>query len=239
VNRVTLWILVSAIAAVFFGWQTYGAWTGPVLPGMEAPGGETFSPPAASPPKVGPGKASSFGAGFSTVVARPVFRPDRKPFLEGAADVPMRNYDSELAKYTVLGVLMAGDEKRAVVVSKGAPKAERWEVGAGDSLAGFTVKEVGEDGLILTADDREFTLPLYAGGPKAVGRTPLRTEVAPAPSPARRKPPTSARPAPGTGRSSPPSAASPNPAASPQQPRPVPRRIPRRTYPRRYTPGQR
>jgi hypothetical protein len=229
VNRVALWILVSAVAAVFFGWQAFRAWTSPVLPGMEAPAGETFPPPAASPPKVGPGKASSFGAGFSSVVARPVFRPDRKPFQEGSADVPLRNYDAELAQYTVLGVLMAGDERKAIVVLKGAPRGERWEVGAGDSLAGFTVKEVGEDGLILTADDREFTLPLYAGGPKAVG----------APSPARRKPPTSARPAPGTGRSSPPSAASPNPAASPQQPRPVPRRIPRRTYPRRYTPGQR
>jgi hypothetical protein len=221
--------------AVFFGWQTYRAWTGPVLPGKEAPVSETFSSPAASPPQVGPGKASYIGAGFSTVVARPVFRPDRKPFQEGAAEVPMRNYDSELAQYTVLGVLMAGDERKAVVVSKGAPKGERWEVGAGDSLAGFTVKKVGEDGLILTADDREFTLPLYAGGPKAVGRTPLRTDVKPARSPARRKPKASVTPAPGTRRSSQPAAVSPPKA--PQRSGASPSRRPRRTYPRRSTPG--
>jgi hypothetical protein len=203
---------------------------------MDSPVSETFSPPAASPPQDAPGKASYIGSGLSTVVARPVFRPDRKPFQEGSADVPLRNYEAELSQYTVLGVLMAGDERKAVVVSKGANKGERWEVGTGDSLAGFTVKEVGEDGLIVTADDREFTLPLYAGGPKAVGRTPLRTEVAPARSPARRKPPTSAKPAPKTGRSAP-------PAVSPLQASPpsgvAPSQSPRRTYPRRYIPGRR
>jgi hypothetical protein len=233
VNRVALWILVSAVAAVFFGWQAYRAWTSPVVPGMEAPVGETSSPSAASPPKVDPTNASYFGSGFSTVVSRPVFRPDRRPHQGDSGTAPLRNYDSELAKYTVLGVLIAGDEKKAVVVSKGAPKGERWEVGAGDSLAGFTVKEVGEDGLILTADDREFTLPLYAGGPKAVGRIPLRTEVAPAPP----KAPASAKPAPGKGRSAPPAAVSP-----PQAPQPsgvAPSRSPRRTYPRRYMPGRR
>jgi len=222
VNRVALWILASAIAAVFFGLQAYRAWTGPVLPGAEAPVGEMFSPPAASPPGAVPGNASPFGAGLSTVVARPVFRPDRRPQEGDSVTAPLRNYEAELARYTILGVLMAGDDKKAVVVATGGGPGERWEVGAGDSLAGFTVKEVGEDGLILTAEDREFTLPLYAGGPKAVGRTPLRTEVAPAPARAAAQPP------PAAVRQVPPS----------QVPKAAPR-VPSRTYPRRYIPGRR
>lgn len=232
-----LWILVSAFAAVFFGWQTHRAWTGPVLPGEKTPVGETLFPPALSLPKVGPANASSFGSGFSTIVARPLFRPDRRPHEGDSDTVPLRNYEAELAQYTVLGVLMTGDEKKAVVVVKGAGQNERWEVEAGDNLSGFTVKEVGEDGLILTADDREFTLPLYAGGPKAVGRTPLRTEVTPKPSPAAPPRPAGARKVPGAAPPAQPAAVSPPPASPPSGAAPYQR--PRRTYPRRYIPGRR
>jgi len=128
---------------------------------------------------------------------------------------------------------MVGDEKKAIVVSKGSGATDRWEVKAGDSLADFTVKEVGLDGLVLAADGREFTLPLYAGGPKSVGVAPLRTEVAPAPSPAKPQPPPAARPVPGSGRVQTPPALSPPSSGGPPSP------IPRRTYPRRYIPGTR
>jgi hypothetical protein len=235
VNRVALWILVSAAAAVFFGLQAYRAWTEPVLPGEEARAGETLSRPAPAIPPGGPGDAVY--SGLSSIIARPVFRPDRRPFQEESAADPQKNYEAELARYTVLGVLMAGDDKKAVVVATGGGPGERWEVGAGDSLAGFTVKEVGEDGLILTAEDREFTLPLYAGGPKAVGRTPLRTEVAPIPSPAPSQPRVGVRTAPGRGQPSPPAVSSPSPA--PQPSNVAPSRSPQRTYPRRYIPGRR
>jgi hypothetical protein len=238
VNRVALWILVSAIAAVFFGLQTYRSCTGPVLPAMVPPVGETFSPPAASPPRGAPGNASDFGSGFSSVIARPVFRPDRRPHQRESGTAPGRNYEAELARYTLLGVLMTGDEKKAVVVSKSGGQDERWEVGAGDRLADFTVKEVGEEGLILAADGKKFTLPLYAGGPKSVGRAPLRTEVAPAPSAAQPKPRPTATPTPGA-RMVPPSATAP-PSTPTQVPTRAPTRIQqRRTYPRRYLPGRR
>lgn len=236
-NRAALWILVFASATVFFGWKTYRALSGPVLPGEVPPAGAAFSPPsAAAKPEKGPGDAAY--SGLSSLLARPVFRPDRRPYQEGSAESPQKNYEAELARYTVLGVLMVSDKMVALVVGQEASKGERWEVGVGDSLSGFKVKEVSQDGLVLTADGREFTLPLYAGGPKAVGRAPLRTEVAPTPSAARRKPPTSAKPAPGTGEL-PPSAATP-PSTSTQEPQAAPTMIPRRRiYPRRYTPGRR
>lgn len=236
-NRAALWILVFASATVFFGWKTYLALTGPVLPGEAPPAGAALSPPsAAAQPQKGPQDAAY--SGLSSLLARPVFRPDRRPYQEGTADSPQRNYDAELSRYTVLGVLTVSDRMVALVVGKGASKGERWEVGAGDSLSGFTVKEVNQDGLVLTADDREFTLPLYAGAPKAVGKAPLRTEVAPAPSAAKPGVPSSASPTPGA-RMVPPSAAAP-PSTPTQVPDAVRTRIQRRrTYPRSYMPGRR
>ena len=236
-NRWVVWILFFASAAVFFGWEAYRAWTGPILPGAETPAADAFSLPAAALPQAVPADAAY--PGLSSIVARPVFRPDRRPYQEDSAGVPQRNYEAELSKFTVLGVLLMGDEKKAIVVSKGSGAADRWEVGTGDSLADFTVKEVGPDGLTLIADQREFTLPLYAGGPKSSGGIPLRTEVAPPPPPASAQPPAAARQAPAAGRFQPSAVVTPSPAPSLQPSGVSPSPVPQRTYPRRYIPGRR
>jgi hypothetical protein len=189
-----------------------------------------------------------------SIVARPVFRPDRKPFREEAAQVPTRNYEAELAQFTLLGVLLQGADKKGVVVGKGAAGRDtRWEVGPGDSLPGFTVKDVGADGMTLAADDREFLLPLYAGGPKApAGRGPVRTETGP-PQPAtpvaQPAPPAPAGGAPGrapTVRPAQPAASTPATAVPPATVAPpaapaTPGGMPPDYYRRRprYTPGRR
>jgi len=237
VNRAALWILVFASATAFFGWKTYRALTGPVIPGETPPAGAAFSPPSAAA-QTQKGTEDAAYPGLSSLLARPVFRPDRRAYQGGGAESPQRNYEAELSRLTVLGVLMMSDKMVGLVVGTGASKGERWEVGAGDSLSGFTVKEVNQDGLVLAADGRQFTLPLYAGGPKAVGRTPLRTEVAPAPSAAKPGVPSSASPAPAA-KTAPPSAAAP-PSTPVQVPDAVRTRLQRRrTYPRSYTPGRR
>jgi hypothetical protein len=165
----------------------------------------------------------------AAVVARPLFRPDRLPFREQSASAaPARNYDAELSRFTLLGVLGFGEEPVGVVTGKTGNKTDRWEVKAGDALPGFTVREVGMEGLRLISDGREFLLPLYAGAP-TVAAGALRTETprrdAAAPSPA----PGSAVPA--------------KPAAmpAPAQPRPAytpPSRMPPSVSPR-FSPGRR
>ena len=222
-NRAALWIVVSAAAAVFFGFQAYRAWTEALLPGEETRAGEPFSRQAVAIPPAGPGDAVP--SGLSPIVVRPVFRPDRRPFQEDSPGVPQRNYEADLARYTLIGVLMAGEEKKAVVVSKGPGQDERWEVGAGDDLPGFNVKEVGIDGLVLMADGKEFTLPLYAGGPKSAGGGAMRTEVSPPVSPAASQ----LRPA----------AVTPPPQIPTRTPGVAPPPVPQRIYPRRYVPGRR
>ena len=174
-RRQTFATLAILLLALLFGWETRqalrstpggpdNAATAPA--GVWRPGTSAPDPP--SPPDPTPAA--------SAVAARPLFRPDRQPFREAAAGVSVRNYEAELSRYTLLGVLGLGDAPYGVVVGKGGNKGERWEVRRGDSLQGFTVKEVGVEGLQLTADGREFLLPLYAGAPTAAGGA-VRTET--------------------------------------------------------------
>ena len=181
-RRPVLAAIALSLLALLFGWETRqalqatpgkqdnsamvpaGAWQ----PGVSAP--DPQSPPDPTP-------------AAAAVTARPLFRPDRQPFRGDGSGVSGRNYETELSRYTLIGVLAFGDapvgvvvEKAGNVVGKAGTKGERWEVRKGDPLAGFKVEEVGMEGLRLTADGREFLLPLYAGPPTAATGA-VRTET--------------------------------------------------------------
>jgi hypothetical protein len=225
-------VLAFALAALFFGWKTWRALQPlpaaqhPATPspqGVWQPGAVTADPPP--PPDM--------TATVAAITGRPLFRQDRQKFQEGVAGVSARNYEAELARFTLLGVLSFGEDLKGLVVSKSGARTDRWEVKAGESFPGFTVKEVRTDSLLLTADGREFQLPLYAGPPTATGGA-VRTDVhraAPASASgatAPAQPATKAAPAA-------PATAPPAPAARPQPTAPV---SPRDVRPR-YTPGRR
>jgi len=234
-------LLVAALCslALFFGWKARNAWlstpppadnTGRASPDLWQPGAPVPDP---SPP---PDSA----AAVSAIVSRPLFRADRLPFREDAGAAAGRNYEAELSRLSLIGTLTFGGELKGIVVSKGSPRAERWEVKAGDALPGFKVKEVTIDGLVVTADKREFQLPLYAGPPTAVGGGIVRTEAprkmpAPAQQAATAPPPSVAQPP--SAVAQPPAAAArpPSPVA---QPRPAPTFVPERApaRPPRYYP---
>jgi hypothetical protein len=233
VRRPALATLALSLLALLFGWETRlalqeapagkdnvtSATTGAWQPGVPAPDPQ---PPPDPTPVV------------AAVVARPLFRPDRQPFREQSASAaPARNYDAELSRLTLLGVLGFGEEPVGVVTGKTGNKTDRWEVKAGDALPGFTVQEVGMEGLRLTADGKEFLLPLYAGAPTAAAGA-LRTE-------APRRDAAQPSPAPGSAVPAKP-AASPAPAAAPPPrpgpPPPAPYRTPPSVSPR-FSPGRR
>jgi len=217
VKRPALATLALSLLALLFGWETRQAMRG-------SPGGHdnaaearigVWQPGVSAPDPQPPPDPTPVAA---AVAARPLFRPDRQPFREqAAAAVPGRNYDTELSRFMLQGVLDFGDGPVGVVTGKTGNKTDRWEVKAGDALPGFTVKEVGMDGLRLMADDRVFLLPLYAGAPTAAGGA-LRTEATrggatpPAAAPGS---PAAATPAAPGARPAP--AASPAPAALPAQ----------------------
>ncbi|MBM2828973.1 MAG: hypothetical protein HW408_1505 [Actinobacteria bacterium] len=170
--------LVLALSVIFFGWRSYEAWTKPVAVVVSPSSGTPVTPIGVSQPD-SLAVPADLSANVALIVARPVFRPDRKPFSEGGSGFSQRNYDAELSRFTLLGVLQMGNEKKGIVVGKGAgTRDERWEVGPGEDLPGFKVKDLGAEGMTLAADGREFVLPLYAGGPKGqAGQTPVRTET--------------------------------------------------------------
>ena len=177
-RRPALVILVLAAAASFFGWETYNAWT--------ASEGPADLPAAGIAPAARPDAAADYMSRdgdlpvhVAVIVNKPLFRPDRQPFHENAAVSAQRNYQAELARFSLVGILLQGEVRKGLVVSTGAGRQDRWEVGSGDSIPGFAVKEVQTDGLALAADGKEFLLPLYAGGPKGQPAGSLRTEIVP------------------------------------------------------------
>ena len=179
-RRPLLATVALSLVALLLGWETRQALQAP-------PGRQETAAPAAWQPGVSapdPEPAPDPTAVVAAVVARPLFRPDRQPFREQSASAaPSRNYDAELSRFTLLGVLGFGEEPVGVVTGKTGNKTDRWEVKAGDALPGFTVQEVGMEGLRLISDGREFLLPLYAGAPTAAAGA-LRTET---PAPGRRR----------------------------------------------------
>jgi hypothetical protein len=187
-NRWALWSFLFLLAAMFFAWETYRAWTAPILLPGKSPGASASLPGLHTASQDNAARASEKEIGTAAILARPVFRPDRRPYQGSeAGGSPLRNYEAELSRLSLIGVILQGEMMKAVVVGISSAPAERWEVGPGDALPGFTVKKIQEDGVLLSADGREFLLPLYAGAPKSQRGGPLRTEVssAPAPSPAR------------------------------------------------------
>jgi len=207
VRRPVLVAIALSLLALLFGWETRQALR--ATPGrqdnsaMAAAGAWRPAVPAPDPqPPPDPTPVAA------AVTARPVFRPDRQPFREGGSGAFGRNYETELSRYTLIGVLGFGDPPVGVVVGKAGTKGERWEVRKGDRLGEFKVKEVAMEGVRLTADGKEFLLPLYAGPPTAAAGA-LRTD------PSRRD---AAKPAPAPGSAAPASPGAPPASTAPARP---------------------
>jgi len=230
--------LALSLLALYFGWRMRQAMdatpsAGDNVARAAATGWQPGAPTPDPPPP--PETASAVAA----VKNRPLFRADRRPYTEAAATA--RNFDAELARLSLIGIMVIGDDRKGIVVSKGGPRTERWEVKVGDELSGFQVKEVRTDGLAVTAEEREFLLPLYAGPPTASGGGPVRTEaVRKEPAPA--QPAAGAAPAPGQPRpASPPvqRPATPQPPPVPPTVQPAPSPAPAPGRSPRYIPGRR
>jgi hypothetical protein len=176
-NRLLLPALALLVA--FLGLECWQAWNEPEA--ADLPAAAASSVPTADNAFV-PSSDVALAAAVAQITARPLLRPDRAPFREipAVSAVPQRNYDGELGRFTLIGILPIDGKEKALVVRKGPVATERWELAEGDPLPGFTVRLIRPDGVLLSADGRDFLLPLYAGGPKQSGG--LRTET-PSPAP--------------------------------------------------------
>jgi hypothetical protein len=179
VSRLGRLIPLLLLLVAFLGWETWLAWIEPPARDPSAAPGAQASPAAAGDNAAGQPAAGELAAAVSAITSRPLLRPDRQPFKEVplSATVPQRNYEAELARFSVVGILPIDGREKALVVRKAPGQAgERWEVAPGDPLPGFVVKSLRPDGVLLSADGRELLLPMIAGGPRSGGE-PVRTEV--------------------------------------------------------------
>jgi type II secretory pathway component PulC len=78
-------------------------------------------------------------AAYAAIVERPLFVPSRRPPPDVTSSIEGR--------YRLLGIVGAGAKRRAFV----ADGTRRIEVGEGDAIDGWTVKEIEQDRVLLTS----------------------------------------------------------------------------------------
>jgi hypothetical protein len=120
----------------------------PFLPAAEPPPVESAA--ASPPPALAPLPPLSR---FAAVVERPLFTPSRRPLAAESVDLGSGGLD---ARYRLLGVTIAGDRGRALLAEGG----RRFEIGVGDSLAGWTVARIEQSRVVLESPTGEAALTL-------------------------------------------------------------------------------
>lgn len=104
-----------------------------------------------------------------------LFRPERHPYQEVPPQLPsapQRNHEAEIGRFALIGILpIEGTEKAIVVGNVPGVATDHWGLAPGDSLPGYSVKNVGLDRITLVADGREFLLFMSSGGPADPRRT--------------------------------------------------------------------
>ncbi|WP_300392669.1 hypothetical protein [Henriciella sp.] len=110
---------------------------------------------APKPPKASIGQVAAF-----TLPARPLFHETRRPYeSEGDPVVDFAPEPTNSAHLQLRGVIKRGGTARAYVelIGGGEPV---W-LNQGDTLAGWTLKQVTSDGVVLAKGTRDINLKLY------------------------------------------------------------------------------
>ena len=167
-------IVALCLLCVVFAWKTQQAWFSSSL---TAGASERLDVGVKSDePGVYPRR--DYTGMVASIQGRPLFRPDRMSL--GAGDESAgETFEQILSHMSMIGVMTFGENLKGIVIAVNANESELMELEAGDSLMGFKVKSVMEDGITMTAGGKEFLLPLYSGPPQVDERS-LRTDLKPA-----------------------------------------------------------
>jgi hypothetical protein len=134
---------------------------------------ETQATDAGAAPQGGNISPADFAA---TILARPLFRPDRHPFPTGDQEVSTAPVD--LPRLT--GILMSDDIKRAIFAPDGADKAI--VVAVGESVGDWRVQEIAADSVTMVGPDGTRLRPKFAANPApAIPGAPDATPPEPVP----------------------------------------------------------
>jgi hypothetical protein len=148
----------GALAAVFAAVAIW-PWLVPPIPASHPTVEPSMVAPALSPDNL-PGLAA-----YAAIVERPLFVPSRRP--------PPAVTSSIEGRYRLLGIVGAGAKRRAFV----ADGARRIEIGEGDAIDGWTVKEIEQDRVLLTSPAGEAAaLKLARAAPEPTKPEPAKPQ---------------------------------------------------------------
>ena len=105
---------------------------------------------------------------FSETLTRPLFMPNRQPPGEVAAESPLpaaRAARPNANRYVLSAIIIVDNERIALLTDTATGGLSRVRVG--ESLAGWQVEEIHEDGAVLSNGDTRENLSLRSFGPPA------------------------------------------------------------------------
>ena len=98
-------------------------------------------------------------ASFAATIERPLFSPSRRPAAMAPTALPGATIEIH---YRLQGLITTGRERRALL--KEAASQRKIEVGEGDVIEGWIVKQIEQDHLVLSSPVGEATLTLGRTG---------------------------------------------------------------------------
>ncbi|HEX4506734.1 MAG TPA: hypothetical protein VH722_13470 [Alphaproteobacteria bacterium] len=140
---------------------------------------ETAATPAAQTAEAAPAADAQAPADYAaTVLARPLFRADRQPYVTNDQDVSTAPVDLP----RLAGILLASDLKRAIFAPDGSDKPI--VVSEGESVGSWRVQEIAPDSVTMTGPDGTRRIrPKFAANTMPA-TPPDAADPAPAPTPA-------------------------------------------------------
>ena len=97
---------------------------------------------------------------YSDIAAHPLFYPTRTPWVPPAppAEAPVETAPSPLTNYMLVGVIVSGTDRSALIRSSGDGKTIM--LGEGQELEGWTLREITRERLYFASGDATYEMPL-------------------------------------------------------------------------------
>jgi len=114
---------------------------------------------AKSEARVG-GTMASADALYPAIAAHPLFYPTRTPWIPPATPVELQaaSAPSPLTGYTLVGVIVSGSARSALIKASGTNKTVM--LGEGKQLEGWTLREITRERLYFAAGDDTYGMTL-------------------------------------------------------------------------------
>jgi lipoprotein-anchoring transpeptidase ErfK/SrfK len=147
-----VWRLVLVMAAAY---ALFAVWTAPPMD-LPAP---ARRPAAARPSQAAEAGGDANAAAYSAIAEHPLFYPSRKPWQPPPPPPPpppASTAPAPLTDYALVGVIVSGETRSALIRPPGGNKTITIRVG--QELNGWTLKEITRDRLHFAAGDAGYDM---------------------------------------------------------------------------------